>query len=56
MVKVSRDADTGEVHALRGPHFGSVQFHIESVLTRNGERVLAALLTPLMETKEVLNA
>ncbi|WP_217245970.1 anthranilate synthase family protein [Streptomyces sp. AC602_WCS936] len=55
-VTVCLDAGTGEVHALRGPHFGSVQFHLESVLTRDGERVLAELLAPLMETAEVLNA
>lgn len=54
-VKVSLDAGTGEVHALRGPHFGSVQFHLESVLTQDSERVLAELLVPLMETAEVLN-
>ncbi|MGH3871879.1 MAG: anthranilate synthase family protein [Pseudonocardiaceae bacterium] len=56
MVAVSRDADTGEVHALRGPHFSSVQFHPESVLTQDGVRILAALLTPLVVTKEVLGA
>lgn len=55
-VTVCLDAGTGEVHALRGPHFGSVQFHLESVLTRDSERVLAELLAPLMETAEVLNA
>ncbi|MFJ5995656.1 anthranilate synthase family protein [Streptomyces sp. NPDC092370] len=54
-VKVCLDAGTGEVHALRGPHFGSVQFHLESVLTQDSERVLAELLVPLMETAEVLN-
>ncbi|QWB22139.1 MULTISPECIES: anthranilate synthase family protein [Streptomyces] len=54
-VKVGLDPVTGEVHALRGPHFGSVQFHLESVLTQDSERVLAELLVPLMETAEVLN-
>ncbi|MFD5234704.1 anthranilate synthase family protein [Streptomyces qaidamensis] len=54
-VKVCLDAGTGEVHALRGPHFGSVQFHLESVLTQDSERVLAELLVPLMETAEVVN-
>jgi phenazine biosynthesis protein phzE len=56
LVHVSRDADSGEVHALRGPHFSSVQFHLESVLTQDGVRILAALLTQLIETKEVLGA
>lgn len=55
-VKVCLDAATGEVHALRGPHFGSVQFHLESVLTQDSERILAGLLVPLMKTAEVLNA
>ncbi|MEU0369308.1 anthranilate synthase family protein [Streptomyces sp. NPDC006283] len=55
-VKVGLDAGTGEVHALRGPHFSSVQFHLESVLTQDGERVLGELLAPLTKTEEVLNA
>jgi len=55
-VRVSLDAGTGEVHALRGPHFSSVQFHLESVLTQEGERVLGELLAPLTKTEEVLNA
>ncbi|MFJ8211259.1 anthranilate synthase family protein [Streptomyces sp. NPDC096033] len=53
-VAVCLDAGTGEVHALRGPHFGSVQFHLESVLTQDSERVLTELLVPLMETPEAL--
>jgi len=44
LVELSRDRDTGEVHALRGPHFASVQFHAESVLTQGGVRILAGLL------------
>jgi 2-amino-4-deoxychorismate synthase len=42
-VEVCRDAAAGEVHALRGPHFSSVQFHAESVLTQQGPRILAGL-------------
>lgn len=53
-VKVSLDPRTGEVHALRGAHFGSVQFHLESVLTQDSERVLTELLVPLMEAAEVV--
>ncbi|MFJ8476070.1 anthranilate synthase family protein [Kitasatospora sp. NPDC094011] len=41
VVEVSRDPDTGEVYALRGPHFASMQFHAESVLTQDGPRILA---------------
>lgn len=43
-VEVSRDVPTGEVHALRGRHFVSMQFHAESVLTRDGVRILATLI------------
>jgi phenazine biosynthesis protein phzE len=55
-VRVSLDAATGEVHALRGSHFSSVQFHLESVLTQDAERILTSMLTRLTETEEVLNA
>ncbi|MFE0138618.1 anthranilate synthase family protein [Streptomyces sp. NPDC059037] len=48
-VELSRDRETGEVYALRGPHFASVQFHAESVLTQEGERILAELLTHVAE-------
>jgi 2-amino-4-deoxychorismate synthase len=41
LVEVSRDPDSAEVHALRGPRFASVQFHAESVLTIDGPRILA---------------
>ncbi|MFD5025484.1 anthranilate synthase family protein [Streptomyces sp. NPDC058373] len=42
-VEVSRDA-AGEVHALRGPGFASVQFHPESVLSLRGPALVAQLL------------
>ena len=44
---MSRDAVTGEVHALRSKRFSSVQFHLESVLTQNGQHIAARLLTDL---------
>ncbi|BFO16204.1 phenazine biosynthesis protein PhzE [Streptomyces sp. KM77-8] len=47
-VRIARDALSGEVHALRGPGFSSVQFHPASVMTRNGDRVLGDLLTGLL--------
>lgn len=47
-VEVSRDPGTGEVHALRGTGFRSVQFHLESVLTQHGPRILRDLLVPLL--------
>ncbi|TCJ31485.1 anthranilate synthase family protein [Parafrankia sp. BMG5.11] len=43
IVEIGRDAYTGEVHALRGPRFGSIQFHAESVLTQDGVRILGTL-------------
>lgn len=44
MVTVSRDEPSGEVHALVGRGFVSVQFHPESVLTQHGPEVLADML------------
>ncbi|MEV6794598.1 anthranilate synthase family protein [Streptomyces sp. NPDC051320] len=43
-MEVSRDAVSGEVHAVRGPGFAGVQFHPESVLTLDGPGVLAGVL------------
>ena len=40
-VEISRDTDTGEVHALRGPRCASLQFHAESVLTHDGPGIFA---------------
>lgn len=47
-VLVSRDPATGEVHGLRGPGFASMQFHPESVLTREGPRILGTGLAGLL--------
>jgi phenazine biosynthesis protein phzE len=47
-VRVSRHPRSGEVHALRGPGFRSVQFHPESVLTQHGPQILAEMLTSLV--------
>ncbi|MGW4238356.1 anthranilate synthase family protein [Streptomyces sp. NPDC004749] len=43
-IEVSRDPGTGEVHALRGRGFASMQFHAESVLTQEGPRIVGSLL------------
>ncbi|MEU5160375.1 anthranilate synthase family protein [Streptomyces sp. NPDC020875] len=43
-IEVARDPATGEVSALRGPGFASVQFHPESVLTLDGPGLVAELL------------
>ncbi|MFB7516003.1 anthranilate synthase family protein [Streptomyces sp. NPDC056144] len=47
-IEVSRDAETGEVHALRGPGFAGVQFHPESVLTLEGANLTASLLAGVL--------
>jgi phenazine biosynthesis protein phzE len=44
MIEVSRDRRTGEVYGLRAPRLRSVQFHLESVLTVDGPRILGDLL------------
>ncbi|QIJ60701.1 anthranilate synthase family protein [Streptomyces sp. JB150] len=47
-VRVARDPASGEVHALQGARFASLQFHPESVLTRDGPRVLTSVLAGLL--------
>ncbi|BCB91804.1 anthranilate synthase family protein [Phytohabitans suffuscus] len=47
-IEVSRTPETGEVHALRGDGFRSVQFHLESILTQHGPRILGDLLVSLL--------
>jgi len=47
-IEVGRDLETTEVHSLRGPHFWSVQFHPESILSRDGMDVLVGMLASLL--------
>jgi 2-amino-4-deoxychorismate synthase len=51
VVEVSRDERTGEVHALRGPHFASMQFHAESVLTQDGPRIVATAIRDVLRPR-----
>ncbi|MBF6355865.1 chorismate-binding protein [Nocardia higoensis] len=48
-VEVSQNAETGEVHALRGPRFASMQFHAESVLTVDGPRLIADAIRGVLD-------
>ncbi len=43
--EVAADAGTGDVYALRGPGFASVQGHLESILSRDGMRALERLVS-----------
>jgi len=43
-VEVARDPASGEVHALRGPGFATLQFHPESILTLEGPAIVADAL------------
>lgn len=43
--EVSADAGTGDVYALRGASFASVQGHLESILSRDGIHTLERLIT-----------
>ncbi|MCO1574552.1 chorismate-binding protein [Crossiella sp. SN42] len=53
LVEISRDPLTGEVNALRGNRFASMQFHAESVLTLNGPAILHRLLDTMLRVPEV---
>ena len=47
---VTVEADeSGDVHLLAGPHYRGVQFHAESILTRNGYVILRDLVTQLLD-------
>lgn len=39
-VSCSYDAERGDIHALRHPRFGGMQFHPESILTTNGLQLI----------------
>ena len=49
--EVAADPSTGDVYALRGPGFASIQGHLESILSRDGmttlERLVATALAPV---------
>jgi phenazine biosynthesis protein phzE len=47
-IRLDRDPDTGDVHALAGDHFRGVQFHAESILTEDGFDLIRELLLDLL--------
>jgi phenazine biosynthesis protein phzE len=47
-IEVAADAQTREIHALRGPGFVSVQFHPESILTPRGYDLVRDALVSLL--------
>ena len=51
VLEISRSPETGEIHALRGPHFSSLQFHAESLLTQDGPRILREATARLLHDR-----
>lgn len=51
-VEMSYDERSGRVHALRTDQFESFQFHPESILSKNGFRILGETLTRLLGAKD----
>jgi len=47
-VTVDADPDSGDIHALAGPHYRGIQFHAESILTERGYDVLHDLVSELL--------
>lgn len=50
-IEFSHDDCNSEIHALRGPHFASFQFHPESVLTQHGVAILESAIDFLLESR-----
>ena len=47
-VTVDADPTTGDVHAVRGPHYRGIQFHAESILTQHGADLIHRLAADLL--------
>ncbi|HEY0890857.1 MAG TPA: anthranilate synthase family protein [Nocardioides sp.] len=47
-VSVDADPQSGDVHAVRGPHFHGIQFHAESILTERGYDLIHDLVARLL--------
>jgi phenazine biosynthesis protein phzE len=51
-VEAEADADTGDIHLVRGPHFRGIQFHAESILTEHGYDLLHGIVAELLADPE----
>ncbi|MBS1698710.1 MAG: chorismate-binding protein [Actinobacteria bacterium] len=49
VAEVSADPESGDVYALRGPGFASVQGHLESILSRDGMTTLQRLVAHALD-------
>ena len=47
-VEVEADAESGDIHLIRGPHFRGIQFHAESILTEHGYDLIHDLVRDLI--------
>jgi phenazine biosynthesis protein phzE len=47
-VRVEADPETGDIHAMYGPHYRGIQFHAESILTENGYDLVHRLVRDLL--------
>jgi phenazine biosynthesis protein phzE len=51
--QIAADPVTGDVHALRGPGFVSVQGHVESILSHDGTTTLEWLITATLGPAQI---
>jgi phenazine biosynthesis protein phzE len=47
-VRIETDPETGDLHALYGPHYRGIQFHTESILTEHGYDLVHRLVSDLL--------
>lgn len=55
-IEISRDEQTGQVHALRSTTFRSIQFHPESILSPDGLPILHDMVKELLVTEVAASA
>ena len=48
-VELDQDPVSGDVDALRGPHYRGIQFHAESILTEHGYDLVHELVVSVLE-------